>query len=51
MKKEEEINEVLEEVQRTPKNADDDSDHTIAEAYTPFPEITEDMSLSLDLRI
>ena len=45
MKKEEEINEMLEleALQTTPENAEDESDHTIAEAYiyTPFPELTE----------
>ena len=43
MKKEEEINKVLEALETTPENAEDESDHTIAEAYiyTPFPELTE----------
>ena len=33
-------------MQITPENAEDESNHTIAAAYTPLPEQTKTMSIS-----
>ena len=40
------VNEVLETMQITPENAEDESNHTIAAACTPFPIPTKTMSIS-----
>ena len=45
------VNEVLETMQTTPENAEDESDHTIAEAHTPFQNQQKTMSIFVGLRI
>ena len=44
-------NEVLETMRKTLEKADDESDHTIARACTPFPKSTKNKAISLSLRI
>ena len=44
-------NEVLETMRKTPENAEDESDHTIAKACSPFPKPTKNKVISLSLRV
>ena len=41
------VSEVLETMQIIPENAEDESNHTIAAACTPFPEPTKTLSIFL----
>ena len=42
------LNEVLKTMQITPEKAEDESNHTIAAACTPFPKPTKTMSISCE---
>ena len=39
------VNQVLETMRITPENAEDESNHTISAACTPFPKRTKTMSI------